>query len=88
MENEFELPEYYNTKKPKEKEDLVKRKCFACGKEKAMGSLKDIVMTVADQEPQRIIKHLTVYVGSEDFIKNFYKINYLLVSNFLSCKLD
>ena len=40
MENEFELPEYYNTKKPKEKEDLVKRKCFACGKEKAMGKFE------------------------------------------------
>ena len=38
MENKFELPEYYNTKKPKEeKQDLVKRKCFACGKEKDMG---------------------------------------------------
>ncbi len=36
MENEFELPDYYNTKKPKEKQDLVKRKCFACGKEKAI----------------------------------------------------
>ena len=41
MDNEFELPEYYNTKKPKEeKQDLVKRKCFACGKEKAMGKFE------------------------------------------------
>jgi len=40
MDNEFELPEYYNTKKPKEKEDLVKRKCFACNKEKAMGKFE------------------------------------------------
>ena len=40
MDNEFELPEYYNTKKPKEKEDLIKRKCFACGKEKAMGKFE------------------------------------------------
>ena len=40
MENEFELPDYYNTKKPKEKEDLVKRKCFACNKEKAMGKFE------------------------------------------------
>ena len=41
MENEFELPEYYNTKKPKEeKQDLVKRKCFACSKEKAMGKFE------------------------------------------------
>ena len=38
--DKFELPEYYNTKKPKEKEDLVKRKCFACGKEKAMGKFE------------------------------------------------
>ena len=38
MENEFKLPDYYNTKKPKEeKQDLVKRKCFACGKEKEIG---------------------------------------------------
>ena len=37
MENEFELPDYYNTKKPKEEEDLVKRKCFRCGKEKEIG---------------------------------------------------
>jgi len=40
VENKFELPEYYNTKKPKEKEDLVKRKCFACNKEKAMGKFE------------------------------------------------
>ena len=40
MDNEFELPEYYNTKKPKEKEDLVKRKCFACDKEKEMGKFE------------------------------------------------
>ena len=40
MDNDFELPEYYNTKKPKEKEDLIKRKCFACGKEKAMGKFE------------------------------------------------
>ena len=60
MENKFELPEYYNTKKPKEKEDLVKRKCFACNKEKAMASLRGIVVIVADQGQQDIIKHLTV----------------------------
>jgi hypothetical protein len=41
VDNDFELPEYYNTKKPKEeKQDLVKRKCFACGKEKAMGKFE------------------------------------------------
>ena len=41
MDNDFELPDYYNTKKPKEeKQDLVKRKCFACGKEKAMGKFE------------------------------------------------
>ena len=39
--DKFELPEYYNTKKPKsEEKDLVKRKCFACGKEKAMGKFE------------------------------------------------
>jgi hypothetical protein len=40
VENKFELPDYYNTKKPKEKEDLIKRKCFACNKEKAMGKFE------------------------------------------------
>ena len=40
MENEFELPDYYNTSKPKAEEKLVKRKCFACGKEKAMGKFE------------------------------------------------
>ena len=58
MDNEFELPEYYNTKKPKEKkEDLVKRKCFACRKKKLWVSLKDIVVIVAEQGLQDIIKH-------------------------------
>ena len=38
--DKFELPDYYNTKKPKEKEDLIKRKCFACNKEKAMGKFE------------------------------------------------
>ena len=39
--DKFELPEYYNTKKPKEEEkDLVKRKCFACSREKAMGKFE------------------------------------------------
>ena len=53
MENEFELPEYYNTKKPKEeKQDLVKKKLWV--------SLKDIVVIVADQGLQDIIKHQTV----------------------------
>ena len=61
MENEFKLPEYYNTKKPKEeKQDLVKRKCFACGKEKLWASLKDIAVIVADQELQDIIRRQTV----------------------------
>ena len=42
MENKdnFELPEYYNTKKPKSEEKLVKRKCFACSKEKSMGKFE------------------------------------------------
>jgi hypothetical protein len=41
MDNKFELPDYYNTKKPKEeKQDLVKRKCFACSREKAMGKFE------------------------------------------------
>ena len=40
MDNEFELPDYYNTKKPKVKEELVKRKCFACGKEAKMGKFE------------------------------------------------
>ena len=35
--DKFELPEYYNTKKPKTEERMVKRKCFYCNKEKEMG---------------------------------------------------
>ena len=40
MENKFELPDYYNVSKPKSEEILVKRKCFACSKEKAMGKFE------------------------------------------------
>ena len=41
MDNDFELPDYYNTKKPKEeKQDLVKRKCFRCNKESKMGKFE------------------------------------------------
>ena len=40
MENKFKMPDYYNTSKPKEEGDLVKRKCFACGKEKKMGKFE------------------------------------------------
>lgn len=40
-DSKFELPDYYNTSKPKEeKQDLVKRKCFHCGKEKKMGKFE------------------------------------------------
>ena len=54
MENEFELPDYYNTKKPKEEEkDLVKRKCFACIKKKKWVSLRGIVVTVAESRATR-----------------------------------
>ena len=37
MENEFKMPDYYITSKPKTEEKLVKRKCFRCGKEKEIG---------------------------------------------------
>ena len=37
MENEFKMPDYYNTSKPKAEEKLVKRKCFRCGTEKEIG---------------------------------------------------
>jgi hypothetical protein len=37
VENEFKMPDYYNTSKPKAEEKLVKRKCFRCGKEKEIG---------------------------------------------------
>ncbi len=37
MENEFKMPDYYNTSKPKAEEKLVKRKCFSCGTEKEIG---------------------------------------------------
>jgi hypothetical protein len=33
----FVMPDYYNQSKPKAEEDLVKRKCFRCGKEKEIG---------------------------------------------------
>jgi spore maturation protein SpmB len=80
VENEFELPEYYNTKKPKEKEDLVKRNVLPVVKKKLWASLKDIVMTVADQELQRIIKRLTVFVGNVAVNKmDYYYKSYFLV---------
>ena len=37
MKNEFKLPDYYNTSKPKKEERIIKRKCFYCNKEKEMG---------------------------------------------------
>ena len=37
MDNEFKMPDYYNTSKPKAEEKLVKRKCFRCGTEKEIG---------------------------------------------------
>ena len=40
MDNEFKLPDYYNITKPKSKEKLIKRKCFACGKQKEMGKFE------------------------------------------------
>ena len=40
MDNEFELPDYYNTSNAKVKEELVKRKCFTCGKEAKMGKFE------------------------------------------------
>ena len=38
--DKFQLPDYYNTSKPKAEEKLVKRKCFRCGKEKKMGKFE------------------------------------------------
>ena len=49
MENEFKMPDYYNTSKPKAEEKLVKRKCFRCGKEKEIGVLKDTVVQNVEQ---------------------------------------
>jgi len=40
VENEFKMPDYYKISKPKAKEKLIKRKCFACGKEKEMGKFE------------------------------------------------
>jgi len=37
VENEFKMPDYYITSKPKAEEKLAKRKCFRCGKEKEIG---------------------------------------------------
>ena len=33
----FLMPDYYNTSKPKKEDKIVKRKCFYCNKEKEMG---------------------------------------------------
>ena len=40
MDNKLELPDYYSTSKPKSEEVLIKRKCFACNKEKNMGKFE------------------------------------------------
>ncbi len=40
MDNKFEMPDYYSTSKPKSEEILIKRKCFHCNKEKAMGKFE------------------------------------------------
>tara|TARA_R100001224_G_scaffold22069_1_gene11071 strand:- start:440 stop:631 length:192 start_codon:yes stop_codon:yes gene_type:complete len=37
VDNKFEMPDYYNTSKPKKEERMIKRKCFYCNKEKEMG---------------------------------------------------
>jgi hypothetical protein len=34
------MPDYYNITKPKSEEKLIKRKCFACGKQKEMGKFE------------------------------------------------
>ena len=36
----FLNPDYYDLSKPKTEEKLIKRKCFACGKEKEMGKFE------------------------------------------------
>ena len=36
----FEMPDYYNTSKPKIQEDLVERKCFRCDKKAKMGKFE------------------------------------------------
>ena len=56
----FEIPDYYSTSKPKSEEILVKRKCFRCNKEKKMGKLRDIVVIAVDHQLQDTIKHQTV----------------------------
>ncbi len=42
MENKdnFVMPDYYNTSKPKVEEKLIKRKCFRCDKLKPMGKFE------------------------------------------------
>ena len=49
MENEFELPDYYNTSKPKAEEKLVKRNVFAAVKKKRLVGLRDIVVQNVEQ---------------------------------------
>ena len=36
----FLMPDYYNTSKPKKEEILVERKCYMCGKKSKMGKFE------------------------------------------------
>ena len=40
MSDDFQMPDYYSTKKPKIEEELVKRKCFRCDKKVKMGKFE------------------------------------------------
>ena len=50
----FQMPDYYNMKKPQaEKEILVKRKCFYCNKEKEMGKFQRYCSTLCRSQGTR-----------------------------------
>ena len=60
----FQMPDYYNMKKPQaEKEELVKRKCFRCGKEAEMGKF------------QRYCSTLCRHHGTKNYVSG-YKVGY------------
>ena len=54
MSDDLQMPDYYNQSKPKaEKEELIKRKCFYCNKEKEMGRFERYCSTLCRNQGTR-----------------------------------
>ena len=50
----FQMPDYYKSiKKPRAEEELVKRKCFYCSKEKEMGKFQRYCSTLCRSQGTR-----------------------------------